>query len=510
MARSKTDTVFKTDKRIKLGVWGLGRGMSFYRMCAALHLDVVAGCDFNAHMRERFHEANPDALVTESAEGFLNADMDAVLLATFCPDHADDAIRCLDAGKHVLSEVTAFHTMAEGVRLVEAAEKSGRVYNLAENYPFTAAQMYVARKYKEGLFGELMYAEGEYVHDVRSLCYTYIDGVPIMPGYTLHHWRSWLNFHYYCTHSLGPIMCVCDARPTRVVALPCPHQPPGFPPSKDGGLGVAAPALVSLSNGAVARNLMGGTTNDTHVFRYWGTLGSAEIGDGLYLRLGAGGGTPKLEVKADWGDLTPLVEKMGHGGGDFWVLYYFARQILFGTPAPWDIYSASDVTIPGILAKRSAEEGGKPYHVPDFRDKAERDAWLHDDQAQRRYDVKKGCFPLRADKRLTGRFTSIMKDLLHYTAVYRSYADWAQVADDMREPAKLVGLADALIKAYPAMHETLKQARELADAYPRSDGARMLREVLGLAEESTVMKPGFVDEVKKRRSRLKRRLGRRK
>ena len=151
-------SIFPTNKRVRLGIWGLGRGMSFYRTCAALNIDVVAGCDYNEHMRANFLNANPGAFVTADAAEFLKRDFDAVLLATFCPAHADDAIACMNAGKHVISEVTSFHTMAEGVRLVEAAERSGRVYNLAENYPWSAANMYLARKWREGLFGELMYA----------------------------------------------------------------------------------------------------------------------------------------------------------------------------------------------------------------------------------------------------------------------------------------------------------------------------------------------------------------
>ena len=68
----------------------------------------------------------------------------------------------------MLSEVTAFFTLAQGVHLVEAVEKSGQVYNLAENYPFSPALRHLKRKWDEGLFGELMYAEFEYVHESRE------------------------------------------------------------------------------------------------------------------------------------------------------------------------------------------------------------------------------------------------------------------------------------------------------------------------------------------------------
>ena len=506
VGKSKQGSVFNTDKRIRLGLWGLGRGMSFYAMCDALNFDVVAGCDFNEHMRRGFAKARPDALVTADAREFLNADFDAVLLATFCHKHADDAIRCLKAGKHVLSEVTSFHTMAEGVRLVETAAKTGLVYNLAENYPFSAPHMYLAEKWREGLFGELMYAEGEYVHDVRTLCYTYIDGVPIIPGYVLHNWRSWLHFHYYCTHSLGPIMVISGTRPARIVSLPCEHILAGSPMAgiKGQGLGCIAPSLITMNNGAVVRNLMGGTTNDVHLFRYWGTKGSAEATDRLFFRLGGGGSSPKLEVKADWGKMTPLAEKAGHGGGDFWVLYYFARQILEGTPAPFDIYSAADVTIPGILAYRSSREGGVAYDVPDFRIKRERDKYRKDDEAQPRFDPDTVCFPRNADKKITGQFNTVVNELINQALRYRAYADWAKVADHVKEPERVVQLADTVIQEYPKMVEAMKHARAIADAYPRSEGARILREMLEVGGAATVTRAEFLNDVKKARARLAR------
>ncbi|MDA1190843.1 MAG: hypothetical protein O3A46_04055, partial [Candidatus Poribacteria bacterium] len=337
------ERIFDTDRRIRLGIWGLGRGLTFFRACEALNIDVVAGCDFNAHMRDRFAELNPNALVTEDADAFLAADFDAVVVATFCPAHADDAIRCLKAGKHVLSEVTAFHTMAEGVRLVDAVEASGLVYNLAENYPFNAPNSWLARKWRDGLFGELMYAEYEYVHECRTLAYTYIDGTPIKPGNQAHSWRSWLNFHYYNTHSFGAVMNITGLRPVKVTAFSAGQTLAGYPLSASEGMGGITPSLIHMENGSIVRNLMGATTNDTHIQRLWGTLAASELVDGdLRVRLGAAGQAPKFSIKPNWDELGELARSTGHGGGDFWTLYYFARQILMGDPAPFDVYTASD------------------------------------------------------------------------------------------------------------------------------------------------------------------------
>ncbi len=503
MAR-KPKRIFESDKRVKLGIWGLGRGFSFFDMCKDLNLDVVAGCDYNAHMREHFLQHHPGAFATADADEFLAQDVDAVLLATYCPNHAPDAIRCLKAGKHVLSEVTSFHTMAEGVALVEAVEKSGRIYNLAENYPFSAANSWLGRKWKEGLFGELQYAEYEYVHECRNLQYTYIDGVPVQPGHALHNWRSWLNFHYYCTHSLGPVMIITGLRPVQVVALPSTHAIPGMIGRGSGGYDLpVAPSLIRMSNGAVVRNLMGTTTNDTHHQRLWGTIGSAEVeGDRLTLRLGGSGGNPKHPVTPSWDRLGKLAASTGHGGGDFWVLYYFVRQILTGEAAPFDIYTAADVTIPGILALRSAVEGGKAYEVPDFRDKARRKAWRDDHWAQQRIDPMTYAFGPNADTLATADFSRTMAALSNQVPRIRAWLDWQKV--EIQQPEALVDMSLSVVNRYPEVVDLYRRARCIAEACPGTEGARVLLEMLELGCEREVLGKGFLARTKRTLASLRR------
>lgn len=500
---AKTKPIFATDRRLRLGIWGLGRGLSFFNTCRALSIDVVAGCDFNLHMRQRFAQLNPGAYATDDVEHFLAQDFDAVLLATYCPAHADDAIRCLKAGRHVLSEVTSFHTAAEAVRLIEAVEVSGKVYNLAENYPFSAANMWLARKWREGLFGELMYAEYEYVHECRTLAYTYIDGEPILPGNQAHSWRSWLNFHYYNTHSLGPMMHITGLRPTRVTSLPSSPRLAGYLMPGREGMGGATPSLIAMSNGSVVRNLMGATTNDSHQQRLWGTLGAAELIDGqLRLRLGAAGQAPKYAVVPHWDELGEQAAKTGHGGGDFWTLYQFARQILEGERAFFDVYRAADCTLTGILAYRSSLAEGQPFTVPDLRDKGQREASRHDHFAQPRFDHRNGLFPAEQDLELTTQFSRTMRDLIRTSTAYRAYRDWAQVQDDLAEPARVLEVLDRLLEALPRLQVVRPLARRIITAYPDSPAAGVLGEMLALCDDEGLDHPDFAARLKGERRRL--------
>ncbi len=211
-----------------------------------------------------------------------------------------------------------------------------------------------------------------------------------------------------------------------------------------------------------------------------------------------------FEVNPDWDELGELASQMGHGGGDFWVLYYFARQILTGEKAPFDIYTACDCTIPGILAYRSALVNGKVYEVPDFRKKRDRDPYRNDETASIRYNLAKGCFPRNADREKTRHFTRLMRDLIFHARTLRAFADWNSVSQDIKEPEQIIPLADKVIREYPEMVEVMKSARQLADAYPRSDGGRVIREMLEQAGEKAVLKPDFLKWVKQERSRLKR------
>ncbi len=509
MAKAKAiPRVFNTDKRIRLGIWGLGRGMSFFSTCKFLNIDVVAGCDYNAHMRDNFLRHCPGAFVTDNDEEFLRQDFDAVLLATFCPAHGPHAIRCLQAGKHVLSEVTSFFSLAEGVQLVEEVEKRKLVYNLAENYPFSAANMWLANRWREGLFGDLMYAEYEYVHECRMLAYTYIDGIPVQPGHTVHNWRSWFSFHYYCTHSLGPVMVITDTRPTWVETFPSKPHIAGYLRGQHAENGTMTPSLIQMSNGGVVRNLMGAATNDSHSQRIWGTLGAFEIGHGgVRLRLGAAGQAPLLNVNPRWEGLGELAAQTGHGGGDFWTLYYFAREILTGEKGPFDIYGGCDVTLPGIQALRSSMEGGKPMEIPDFRKKADRDRYRHDDWQQPRYDTKRGVFGGAELTETASRFSSIMKDMVIYAPAYRAYIDWKKVQSAMAQPEQLLPIAQRLLDVYPKLTAAYRDALILVKEYPKSDGAQVLREMLEVGEADRALAPAFLPALRREVAALKRKFG---
>src|SRR5690606_18218897 len=105
-----------------------------------------------------------------------------------------------EAGKHVLSEVIAANTLEECWELVEAVERTGGTYMMAENYCYMRPNLMVETIAERGLFGRVTHLEGAYVHDCRIL-YANPDGSLTWRGEL----RRTRDCVYYPTHSLGPV-----------------------------------------------------------------------------------------------------------------------------------------------------------------------------------------------------------------------------------------------------------------------------------------------------------------
>ena len=53
---------FDTDKRIRLGIWGLGRGTNFIKAANAVNIDIVAGCDYSQSLPRMKKNSFPAAI----------------------------------------------------------------------------------------------------------------------------------------------------------------------------------------------------------------------------------------------------------------------------------------------------------------------------------------------------------------------------------------------------------------------------------------------------------------
>ena len=111
-------------KEIRIGIFGVSRGSSFFESILANNGNIVAICEKHERRAKEAVKRLGKVAVYDNFDEFIKHPMDAVILANYFHEHAEYAIRCLEKGIHVLSECTAAATLADAVKLVRAAEKS--------------------------------------------------------------------------------------------------------------------------------------------------------------------------------------------------------------------------------------------------------------------------------------------------------------------------------------------------------------------------------------------------
>ncbi len=108
---------------VGLGYWGPNLARNFDRLPEA---DLRWICDASEERRARAAAGLPGARPTpELDEVLADPEVDAVVLATHVPTHAELAVRVLEAGRHCFVEKPLAQSTTEAERVVEAAERRG-------------------------------------------------------------------------------------------------------------------------------------------------------------------------------------------------------------------------------------------------------------------------------------------------------------------------------------------------------------------------------------------------
>ena len=376
-------------KKVKIGVFGGYRGRTMINILQ-FHPDaeLVAVCDryqpiLDAVGKKAEELGQKVALYTDFDE-FFQHDMDAVVLANYATEHGTYAVKFLESGRHVMSEVLPTETMAQAVALVEAVEKSGKVYAYAENFCYMQHSFEMWRRYKLGQIGEAVYLEGEYAHDCSSIWprITYGDR---------NHWRNLLTPNFYCTHSCGPMIAMSGLRPVQVVGFELPQSIDMLSVGAQKG---AAVEIITFENGAVGKSLHGDLKRTPHSYNYvfYGQNGMMETDrfakdcDSLsvYSEIGKpfGKGVWEERFKPEHFIEPELAARVKtHGGSDFYPTNFFIKKILgdpIGEEYSIDVYKALDMSMCGLLGYRSVLAGNQPMKIPNFRNKEEREPWRND------------------------------------------------------------------------------------------------------------------------------------
>lgn len=120
-----------------------------------------------------------------------NPDIDLIIICTDWLTHTPMATYAMEQGKHVAIEVPAAMTVAECWQLVDTAERTRRHCIMLENCCYDAFALTTLNMARQGLFGEIMYVEGAYIHDLRSMYFSdETKAVSITTGTRLTVWNT--------------------------------------------------------------------------------------------------------------------------------------------------------------------------------------------------------------------------------------------------------------------------------------------------------------------------------
>jgi predicted dehydrogenase len=130
-----------TDGRLSIALVGLGYwGPNLARNFAAIEdCDLAWCCDASEEARARLAGQYPSTRFTDDlAEVLADPHVDAVVLATPVPTHAELAVRVLESGKHCFVEKPLGQSVADAQLAVDAAQSTGKtlmVGHLLEYHP---------------------------------------------------------------------------------------------------------------------------------------------------------------------------------------------------------------------------------------------------------------------------------------------------------------------------------------------------------------------------------------
>jgi predicted dehydrogenase len=374
VGRRKGGVVASRGNGLRIGIVGK-RGAAFVAGFRSVpDTSVAALCEANPETLQTIADRHEIPERYHDFDAMLEANLDAVVVATPMHLHVPQSVAALQKGKDVLSEVTAAVSLEECPRLVQAVRESGRTYMMAENYCYTKANVLIEHLAREGLFGDVYYAEGAYIHDCRAIHYD-AQGNPTWRTV----WQVGKNGCTYGAHSLGPVLQWLDEK---VVTVACLGS--GVHTEPRHRMDDTVTMLGKTERGGLVNIRVDMQSHRPHNMTHYalqGTKGAYQSARRM--------GEPNLiwiegrsPARETWEDLSTYETEFlpepwrswerqatgaGHGGGDFFVAREFISSILDGTIPPIDVYRALDFTVPGLISEQSIAQGGVSMPVPEFR-----------------------------------------------------------------------------------------------------------------------------------------------
>src|SRR5436309_8515245 len=151
--------------RVRFGMIGVGmQGSGLLTQSIELPgIECAAACDLydGRHTLAREITANPSLPVTRRYRELLdNKEIDCIVAAV--PDHwhKQVVVDAVNAGKDIYCEKPMSHTAADGVEMVAAAKKTGRIVQIGSQRVSSVVLAKAREMVQQGALGDLMMVEG--------------------------------------------------------------------------------------------------------------------------------------------------------------------------------------------------------------------------------------------------------------------------------------------------------------------------------------------------------------
>ena len=398
------------DKRLKIGVIGLGqRGAAYGMKDGSIGLlgnilnnpDVLvtALCDLHAERVEFAAEkvikaGQSEPLKTTDFNEVLHSGVDAVIVATSWASHVEVALAAMQNGVAVGIEVGGTHNLDDMRKLVQTYEKTKTPFMFLENCCYNKDELLATSLTRNGKLGEICYCHGAYCHDLRNE----ITEVALRQGhYRLEEYKNH-NCENYPTHELGPIVKLLGiTRGNKFTYLTATaskarglneyidsHQEVSALKGAEFKQGDVVTTTIKCENGELVTLKL-----DTTLPRLYdreitvsGTKGyysqtlKAVILDGdrfdhekNTIQDALNSQNDYVEyLPEDWKTITEEQLKSGHGGMDYIMMKHFFRAVANKEEMPIDVYEACAMMCVTALSEQSIKNNGAPVEVPDFTD----------------------------------------------------------------------------------------------------------------------------------------------
>lgn len=395
---------------VRIGIIGLGmRGDgAVARLINIPGVEITALCDI---VPERVEEGQailrkaglPEAAAYSGSEDAWKElcdreDLDLVYVVTDWKNHANIGVYAMEHGKHVAIEVPAAMTLDEIWALINTSERTRKHCMQLENCVYDFFEMTALNMAQQGLLGEVIHAEGSYIHNLEDYWGEYYNN-----------WRLDYNNEHrgdvYPTHGIGPVTQALNIhrgdRMTTLVSM----DTKSFNGKKMAQKFGVANKDVEFQNGdhtlTLIQTAQGKTIHIQHnvmtprpysrMYSLTGTDGYAskypieqiclrptqvEENPAIDLdNLNAHGAVP-ADIHAALveqykhpihRDLEARAKEVGgHGGMDFIMDYRLIYCLQNGLPLDMDVYDLAEWCCLAELTRISIENGNAPVAVPDF------------------------------------------------------------------------------------------------------------------------------------------------